>query len=123
MGERPHKKLIVWQEGIALVKLIYSITAKFPKEEQFGLTSQLRRASVSVPVNIAEGAARNSKKEMRQFLFIADGSLSEIDTLLVIAHELGYISKNDSENCLAKMERTNAMLKGLIKSITADLVT
>lgn len=121
MAERPHKKLIVWQEGVAFVKLIYKITLKFPKEEQFGLTSQLRRASVSVPVNIAEGAARNSKKEMRQFLYIADGSLSEIDTLLVIAFELEYISKNDYDICTGKMEKINAMLKGLIRSVNSSI--
>ncbi len=121
MAERPHKKLIVWQEGVTFVKLIYKITSAFPKEEQFGLTSQLRRASVSVPVNIAEGAARNSKKEMRQFLYVADGSLSEVDTLLVIAIDLKYITENDAKICIEKMDKLNALLKGLIRSINSSI--
>ena len=121
MAQRPHKNLIVWKEGVEFVKLIYNITSKFPKEELFGMTSQLRRASVSVPVNIAEGAARNSKKEMRQFLYIADGSLSEIDTLLVISLELGFISKNEYDICTTKMDKINALLKGLIKSINNSI--
>ena len=121
MSQRPHKKLIVWQESVGFVSLIYSATSKFPKEEMFGLTSQLRRASVSVPVNIAEGAARNSKKEMRQFLYIADGSLSEIDTLLTISLRLNYISSPDFDISISKMEKINALLKGLIKSINAGI--
>jgi four helix bundle protein len=86
-----HKDLDVWKLGIQLVKDIYATTAKFPQEEMYGLTSQLRRAAVSVPSNIAEGAARNGKKEFIQFLYISLGSLSEIETLLIIAEDLNYL--------------------------------
>ena len=85
-----HKDLDVWKMGLDIVERVYKITEEFPKEEQFGLTSQLRRAAVSVPSNIAEGAARNTKKEYLQYLYIGLGSLSEIETQLVIAQRLGY---------------------------------
>lgn len=89
--KRKHHELRVWQDGIALVKLVYQVTALFPKEEIFGLTSQMRRAAVSIPANIAEGAARSTSKEFAQFLTIARGSLSELETLTVISRELGYL--------------------------------
>ncbi|MBI4682860.1 MAG: four helix bundle protein [Nitrospirae bacterium] len=90
-----HKDLDIWKLGIELVEKIYRITAKFPKEEVFGLTSQLRRAAISIPSNIAEGAARNSRKEFLQFLYIALGSLSEIETQIVISKRLGYLKTTD----------------------------
>jgi four helix bundle protein len=101
-----HKDLDVWQLGIQLVKAIYATTAKFPPEELYGLTSQLRRAAVSVPANIAEGAARNGKKEFIQFLYISLGSLSEIETLLIIADDLNYL-----ENCLLRDKVTALRMK------------
>jgi four helix bundle protein len=88
---RKHHELRVWQDGIALVKLVYSVTASFPKEELFGLTSQMRRAAISVPVNVAEGAARSTAREFAHFLTVARGSLSELETLLVISNELGFV--------------------------------
>ena len=88
---RKHHELRVWQDGIAMVKLVYQVTANFPREELFGLTSQMRRSAVSVPANIAEGAARSTSKEFAQFLTIARGSLSELETLIVISRELGYM--------------------------------
>ena len=78
--ERPHKKLEVWQEAMALVARIYSLTEGFPKSEVYGLSSQMRRSAISIPSNIAEGAARKSNAEFLQFLSIAQGSLSELDT-------------------------------------------
>lgn len=78
---RPHKRLEAWRAGMELVKKIYRETRFFPADEQYGLTSQLKRAAVSVPVNIAEGAARSTGKEFKHFLSIAQGSLSELDTL------------------------------------------
>lgn len=92
--KRKHHDLRVWQDGIALVKLVYALTKTFPREELFGLTSQMRRAAVSIPANIAEGAARSTRKEFAYFLVIARGSLSELETLVLIATELGYL-KND----------------------------
>lgn len=108
-----HKEMAVWQEGINLVKGIYQITGKFPKEELYGLTSQIRRAAVSVPSNIAEGAARNSDKEFIRFLYVALGSLSEVETQVVIAVELGYVlsDKEINENII----KTRKLLVGLIQ--------
>ena len=92
---RPHKNLIVWKDSIEFVQFIYKLTNKFPDTEKFGLISQLNRASVSVPTNISEGAARNTKKEFIQFLFISSGSLSEVDTLLTISSKLNFINENE----------------------------
>lgn len=88
-----YKDLIVWQKGIELVNELYAITKKFPKEEIFGLTNQIRRAAVSVAANIAEGWGRNSTKNYIQFLRISRGSLYEIETMLVIANNQNYINE------------------------------
>ena len=93
-----HKDLLAYQKALNLVTDIYAITKRFPKDEQFGLTSQLRRASVSVPSNISEGAGRKSKKEFIQFLYIALGSLNEIETQLEISKRLAYIQDIDKIN-------------------------
>jgi four helix bundle protein len=108
-----HKDLDVWKKGIEFVVNIYSATEIFPKTETYGLTNQLRRAAVSVPSNIAEGAARNSDKEFIQFLFIALGSLSETETQIIIASKLNYISNGD--NILDNIQTLRKMLTGLIK--------
>ncbi|MGL5660525.1 MAG: four helix bundle protein [Aeromonas sp.] len=89
-----HKQLDSWQQAMILVEQIYQCTQSFPREELFGLTSQMRRAAVSVPSNIAEGAARGGTKEYAYFLNIARGSLAELDTQLVIAQRLGFILPN-----------------------------
>lgn len=91
---KTHKDLDIWKLGIELVEEIYKITNKFPKEEIFCLTSQMRRSAISIPSNIAEGAARNSKKEFIQFLYISLGSLVELETQIIIAKKLGYIKEN-----------------------------
>ncbi len=93
-----HRDLNVWKESIKLVKKAYTLSADFPTSEQFGLTSQFRRAVVSIPSNIAEGCGRNSDKELIRFCWIAMGSLSEVDTQLVIAKELGYV--NDAKKLM-----------------------
>ena len=116
---RAHHKLRAWQSSIALVKTIYGITSKFPREEAFGLTAQMRRAAVSVPSNIAEGAARSSKKEFAHFLVIARGSLSEIETQLEIAKQLGYlVEEQETEQ---QVDQIFALLGGLIRSNKAKL--
>jgi four helix bundle protein len=92
---KTHKNLDIWKRGIKFVEQIYISTRQFPKEEMYGLTSQLRRAAVSFPSNIAEGAARASKKEYIQFLYIALASLSELETQLVIAKNLNYVKNDD----------------------------
>jgi len=109
---KTHKDLDVWKRGLDLVEKIYKITQKFPKEEIYSLTSQLRRASVSFPSNIAEGAARSSIKEYMQFLYIAVGSLSEIETQIMIAGRLGYLS---SDSLLEEVELLRKMTLNLIK--------
>ena len=85
-----HKDLNVWKESIGMDTDVYNITKNFPGEEQFGLTNQIRRAAVSVPSNIAEGAARNSNKEFKQFLYIALGSIPELETQLIISNNLNF---------------------------------
>ena len=89
-----HKDLDVWKLSILLVTNIYEITKDFPKEEQFGIVSQMRRAAVSIPSNLAEGAARDSIKEYIRFIQIGMGSLSELDTQLIISKELGYLKSD-----------------------------
>ncbi|MCK6622514.1 MAG: four helix bundle protein [Calditrichaceae bacterium] len=88
---KTHKDLDIWKLGIDLVEQIYKETQAFPREEMYGLTSQMRRAAVSYPSNIAEGAARGSKKEFLQFLYISLASLSELETQIIIAHRIGYL--------------------------------
>jgi four helix bundle protein len=89
---RTHKDLLVWQKAVDLVLDVYKITQSFPKEEGYGLTSQIRRAAISVPSNLAEGAARQTKKEFQQFIYIAMGSVAELETQLIIADRLGYLN-------------------------------
>jgi four helix bundle protein len=91
---RPHYNLQAWKSAMALVKDVYTLTREFPKEEVYGLVSQMRRAAVSIPSNVAEGAARNGAKEFVQFLGMAKGSLSELETRLLISAELGYVSRD-----------------------------
>ena len=93
---RNHKDLEVWKKSMDLVSNIYKITESFPNKELYGLTNQIRRAAVSIPSNIAEGAARNSKKEFIQFLYIALGSLSELETQIIIANRLEYLNNLDT---------------------------
>ncbi|MFA6536194.1 MAG: four helix bundle protein [Candidatus Paceibacterota bacterium] len=110
------KDLVAWQEAHKLVLKVYQLTKLFPKDEMFGLTSQLRRAVVSVSSNIAEGFTRNSKKDKSHFYSTAKGSVSEVESQLLIAKDLGYISLNDFENCEVQLSRVDRLASGLIKS-------
>ena len=113
---RAHYSPDAWKVSRQLVSAIYRLTQRFPKEEVFGLTSQLRRAAVSIPSNIAEGAARSGSREFAQFLNIARGSLSELETQLLIAGDLGYIS---IEHPLYQtVDRVSKLITGLHKRIT-----
>ena len=116
-NRKPHKNLEVWKLSVDFVKDIYTLTTNFPDEEKFGIISQLRRAVVSIPTNIAEGAARSTKKEFRNFLYIASGSLSEIDTLLTISKELGFIKESQLDALNEKLVKIDIMLDGLIKKL------
>ncbi len=93
--ERTHRKLDVWKRAMGLTKMVYEITANFPKKEHYSLVMQMRRAAISVPTNLAEGAARAEKKEFLQFINITQGSLSELDTQIELARMLHYL-KEDS---------------------------
>lgn len=115
--KRPHEGLLVWQDAMDLVEAIYRTSANFPDVERFGLASQLRRAAISIPSNIAEGAARRSTQEYLRFLSIARGSLSELDTQLQIAERLAYIS--DTQDVIELANRVFAKLNALIRSIQA----
>jgi four helix bundle protein len=110
-----YKDLLVWQKSIVLVKEIYKMTEPFPTAEKIGLTSQIRRASVSIPSNIAEGWGRMSRKNYIQFLRIARGSLFELETQIIISKELKYIT--DSENIESLIIEVSKMLNSLIKKL------
>lgn len=114
---RPHRKIIAWQQSIEMAKRIYVIASKFPETEKFGLFSQLRRASVSVSCNIAEGAAGNTKKEFRRFLYYSSGSSIEVETLLFISKEPGFLKETDLNNLESLNDKVAALLNGLIRSI------
>ncbi len=114
-GKRKHHQLQVWQEAMRLVKVVYEMSAVFPKEEVYGLTSQVRRAAVSVPSNIAEGAARGTDREFLQFLYTARVSLSEVETQLLLACDLGLVQ--DISHAETTIDRIFGLLGGLIKSI------
>ena len=107
-----HKDLEVWKKSMDLVSNIYKITESFPNKELYGLTNQIRRAAVSIPSNIAEGAARNSKKEFIQFLYIALGSLSELETQIIIANRLEYL--NNLDTLLEDLKFIQKLINGLI---------
>lgn len=117
--KRNHRDLQAWQQAMDLVTAIYSSTSLFPQHEQFGLTSQLRRAAVSVPANIAEGFARNGSKELLHFLGIASGSLSELDTLVELAHKLGYLEQR--EELQRQVDDVSGLVMGLAASIRRKL--
>jgi four helix bundle protein len=115
--KKPHKRLDVWNKSIDLTVDIYKLSESFPKSEVYGLIGQMRRAAVSIPSNIAEGAGRQTKKEFINFLHMAQGSLSELDTQLVIASRLEYLSLDIYKGIEARIETISKMLTGLIKSL------
>ena len=113
--KRPHERLDVWQDAMHLVEATYGVSAHFPHDERFGLTHQIRRAAVSIPSNIAEGAARRSRQEYLRFLSISRGSLSEVHTQLQIASRLGMIEITTEMNDL--IDRTFARITALINAL------
>jgi four helix bundle protein len=109
-----YQDLEVWKQSKDLVSFVYSITKSFPRDEQFGLTNQLRRAAVSIPSNIAEGCGRNHFKDSIQFLFIARGSLYELETQMIITYDLQYISQENLAKAQTKIKSCKRLLNGFI---------
>ena len=107
---RSYKDLVVWQKGIALAKLTYELTKKFPSEERFGLVAQMRRAAVSVPSNIAEGQARHTTGEFIQFISHAEGSLAELDTQLILSIELSFARAENADAAFGLISELRRML-------------
>ena len=114
---KSHRDLDVWNLSIDLVKDVYKIAKNFPKDEIYGLTSQIKRAVISIPSNISEGASRQSHKEFIQFLYIALGSSSEVETQLIIAKELEFFKGKEIEIIFEKIDRIKRMLNGLINHL------
>lgn len=113
-----YRDLVVWKQAMALVMVIYRLTQRFPREELFGLTSQMRRAAVSIPSNIAEGKGRHGSRDICQFLYTARGSLHELETQLEIANDLGYVDQKNIDAAKARelLGEVARMLNGLIRS-------
>ena len=117
---RDFKNIKAWQHADKLAILIYKRTRSFPKEELYGITSQLRRAAISAPTNIAEGASREHKNEYLQFLFIARGSLYESNYLLHVSRRLGFLTENNYRELINLLEEATKTLHGLIKSVKQE---
>lgn len=115
LSQRPHERLVCWKESMDFVLDIYRATATFPHEEQYGITAQMRRAAVSVPANIAEGSARRTQLEKRQFLYVARGSLSEMETLIRLAYRLGFLPGSLQESLMSSCARISSQVNGLVK--------
>ncbi len=112
MNMKTHKDLDVWNRAMELAEKTYALTMDFPQKEQYGIVSQIRRSAISIPSNIAEGAARHSNKEFIQFLYIALGSLAELETQMLLSQRLGFLKDG---NVLLELEDIRKMLLGLIR--------
>src|ERR1044071_4088526 len=117
MTVRNYSELIAWQKAMELVELVYESTRRFPGDELYGLTNQLRRAAVSIPSNIAEGQGRKSTNEFLRYLSMAHGSLREVETQLLIATRLGYLQKAESGNLMGIAAEVGRLINGLINSL------
>lgn len=115
---KSHKDLEIWKRSVDFVTFIYEMTKSFPKEEIYGLTNQLRRAAVSIPSNISEGAARKHSKEFIQFLYVALGSIAELETQIIISENLKYLNKDRSMNIQNELTELRRMILGLIRQIS-----
>lgn len=121
MEMKPHQNLVAWQVSCQLVKELYLATALFPASEKFGIVSQIRRAAISIPANIAEGAGRQSMKEYQHFLSISMGSVSELDTLLIVSKSIGYLKENEFQDYTIRLEHISKLIHGLIKKIKSRI--
>ncbi len=118
VGGKNYADLIVWQKGVDFVDMVYRVSAQFPKEERYGLVSQIRRAAVSIPCNIAEGQGRRAAGDFRRFLSIACGSLREAETQIVIAERLHYLDADKRTNLMDAAAEIGRLLNGLINSLS-----
>ena len=118
---RSHKDLEVWQKAVDLVTVIYGTTKVFPKEELYTLTSQIRRAAISIPANIAEGRGKRSTRDFMRYIHIAYGSACELETLLIIAGNLGYVTREQCESLFPDIERICRMLNGMLAGLEKKL--
>ena len=117
---RDYKNIKAYKLAEELVMNIYSITNKFPKEEMYGLTSQMRRAAISVPANISEGASRNHKRDYLQFLYVSRGSMAELECLMDIANRLGFLPNKEHEQISNKRSEVAKTLYGLITAVEKE---
>jgi len=117
MAVTSYRQLIVWQKGVALVTDLYRVTQTFPKNELYGLTSQIRRSAVSIPANIAEGQGRLTTGEFKQFLGHARGSMFELESHTLIARNLGYLPEPESQKITAQIHELGRLVNGLLKSL------
>jgi four helix bundle protein len=113
MSMNGHRDLVVWQKAMGLVREVYRATRTFPSDEMYGLTGQIRRAAVSIPSNLAEGHGRNSRREFRQFIGQARGSLTELETQLEIARDLGHLARAQAAELLSRASEVGRMINGL----------
>jgi four helix bundle protein len=117
MSIRSYRELKVWQEGMTLAEKCYFVTRTFPREELYGMVSQIRRASASIPANVSEGYGRKTRKEYIQFLYIAQGSLKELETHLLLCGRVQLAKKEDVDSLLIQCETVGRILAGLIRSL------
>jgi four helix bundle protein len=117
---RDFRKIQVWERAHHFALQIYKVTASFPKDELYGLTSQMRRAAVSIPSNIAEGCGRDSQVELARFVHIAGGSASELEYQLILAHDLGYIGNENYPELNSEINEIKRMLNGFEKAVQAN---
>lgn len=120
---RSYKDLKVWQKGADLALEVYVLSKKFPKDELYGLTSQVRRAAISIPSNIAEGSERKAVRDFLRFVRIASGSLAEVETQLYMAFRLGYIAEGEYQNVQPLMAEIGRMLNGFANNLAEQLAT
>ena len=118
MTVKKYQDLVVWQKGMELAKLCYLLTGTFPREELYGLTSQIRKAAASIPANVAEGNARAHTKEYLNHLSIARGSLAEVETFLILSCEVGFLQRDALEEILPLCDEIGRMLAGLRTSLS-----
>ncbi|HEV7644315.1 MAG TPA: four helix bundle protein [Pyrinomonadaceae bacterium] len=114
---KSHRDLIAWQKAMTLAESVYKLAGKFPREEVYGLTSQVKRSVTSIPANIAEGQGRRSKKEFQQFLGHARGSLLELDTHLELALRFNYINIEEYRNVYPQIQEVGRLVNGLLRSL------